>query len=254
VCSSDLMAGSAAAIEAFAALVELEAARPLTLLVPAAINSVDSKAIFPGAILKAKNEKTVFIENTDAEGRLVLADALCRADEVIKEKYKTIEQPTSQPTDKTSTFGSMQPGQSLAPLTGGTSQPLLITLATLTGSAGNALGDRMAALFTHDQELRNRFIECGMRTGDHVWPLPFWAEYQPTLFHNLADLSNMSNMGNSGGAIHAANFLQHFVPRGVRWAHIDMSRPARATSRTRYYKVGATGFGVRLVVEALTKA
>lgn len=162
--------------------------------------------------VKAKNGKTVFIDNTDAEGRLLLADAFAHA---AIEKAEAI-----------------------------------IDFATLTGAANIALGPLVAALFTDDAELRATLMAASERTGDTAWPLPLWREYDGSLDHNLADVSNMSSVGRMGGAIHAANFLRRFVPPGVRWAHFDMSGPSRAKSKTRCFGVGATGWGVRLLVDA----
>lgn len=210
------MAGAAAVMEAMIALAERKTTKKITAIIPLAVNSISSTAMLPGSIIAAKNGRTVYIENTDAEGRLILADAFCRA---VEEGLK--------------------------------SGDCLIDLATLTGAAAVALGERLGALFTDDAELASVLQEAGAETGDNLWPLPLWEEYAPSLKHPLADLCNMSSQSPAGGAIHAANFLKEFVPAGVRWAHIDMSRPARAAKATRYYKEGATGYGVRLLVAAV---
>lgn len=211
------MAGAAAVFGAMLALAKLQPRQNIVAIIPLAVNSISSTAVLPGSIVAAKNGRTVYIENTDAEGRLLLADAFCHLQE---EGFKQGD--------------------------------YLIDFATLTAATGVALGDRVAAVFSDDQELASLLHESGQATGDHLWPLPLWGEYGPSLKHALADLCNMSQ-SPAGGAIHAANFLKEFVPEGARWAHIDMSRPARAYSPCRYYKEGATGFGVRLIVHAVEK-
>lgn len=207
------MAGAAAVIAAMQAIATLRLPVRVSAVMAAAHNAVDGAAFYPGCIVKAKNGKTVHIENTDAEGRLILADCFARA-------------------------GEMKPD-------------VMIDLATLTGAAGAALGAAFGALFTDDEPLRALLLEAGGNTGDELWPLPLVREYESTLKHHLADLNNMSSDKNGGGAIHAANFLRHFVPQGTRWAHLDIAGVAQTDRARRYYRPGATGFGVRLLVEAL---
>jgi leucyl aminopeptidase len=210
------MGGAAAVLGAIIALTELRPAFPVVAVIPLAINAISGNAYMPGCIVASKGGKTVYVENTDAEGRLLLADALGMLPELGYQTGDTV-----------------------------------VNLATLTGAAITALGERIGALFSNDAELSQTFQKAGEATGDNVWPLPLWPEYLPTIQHSLADLCNMSSHAPAGGAIHAANFLEQFLPEGARWVHLDMSRPARAAKGTRYYKEGATGFGVRLLVEAL---
>ncbi len=212
------MAGAAAVFGSMLAFAKLQPRVNITAIIPLAVNAISSNAVLPGSIIAAKNGKTVYIENADAEGRLLLADAFCH---VLEEGFK--------------------PGD------------VLVDIATLTGAAGVALGERLGALFTDDKGLAGLLHEAGSATGDNIWPLPLWQEYAPSLKHPLADLCNMSSQSPAGGAIHAANFLKEFVPEGARWAHLDISKPARANSPTRYYKTGATGFGVRLIVNAVER-
>lgn len=209
------MGGAAAVIGAMQAIGALQLPMRVTAIVPSAHNAIDAAAYHPGAIIKSKNGKTVFIGNTDAEGRLILADAFERAK---KEK-----------------------------------PDVLIDLATLTGACVMALGPRLAGLFSDDAALRETISASGAATGDSVWPMPIWREYEHELNHALADLNNITRPGAEGGAIHAANFLRQFVPEGVRWAHVDIAGVAVAEGRARYYSPGATGFGVRLIVETLTR-
>lgn len=207
------MGGAGAVLGAMKAIVELKLPIRVTAIVPAATNAIDGEAYLPGNIVTSKSGKTVYVENTDAEGRLILADGIARAAEEKAE--------------------------------------VLIDAATLTGAAQIALGPQYAALFTEDAELERVFREASARTGDDLWPLPFVREYESALAHPLADMNNIPSNGAPGGAIHAANFLKAFVPNGVRWAHLDMSAAARAKAKTRYINVGATGWGVRLLVEAV---
>ncbi len=209
------MGGAAAVMGAMQAIAALKLPVRVTGIVPAVINAVDGASYLPGAIIRSKSGKTVFIDNTDAEGRLVLADALAHA--------------------------------------GLEKADVIVDFATLTGAAQVALGPQMGALFTDDAELRDALLASGERTGDSAWHLPLWREYDPSLDHALADVCNTSSIPRAGGAIHAANFLRRFVPDGARWAHFDMSAAARAKSKARYFNPGATGWGVRLVVDALQR-
>ncbi|MCC5874794.1 MAG: leucyl aminopeptidase family protein [Candidatus Sumerlaeia bacterium] len=206
------MAGAATVLGVMEAASRLDLPIQMTAVITAAHNAVDGAAYYPGAILKAKNGKTIFVENTDAEGRLILTDALHRLGEEGSD--------------------------------------IIWDYATLTGACMAALGPGIAGLFTDDEELRTVLVQAGNQTGDDVWPLPLVPEYKPWLNHTLADVSNLSRIP-IGGAIHAANFLSHFVPKGARWAHVDLAGPSNTERPWRYYSPGATGFGVRLTVEAL---
>lgn len=206
------MAGAAAVLAAMEAIATLKIPLTVTAVIASAHNAVDGAAYHPGSIIRAKNGRTIFVENTDAEGRLVLTDALHR-------------------------LGEEGSG-------------VIWDYATLTGACMAALGPAIAGLFTDDEELRALLIKAGGNTGEDLWPLPLVREYVPWLGHPLADLNNMSRV-RTGGAIHAANFLSHFVPAGARWAHLDVAGPTLAESPWRCYTPGATGFGVRLTVEAL---
>ncbi|MBI1291489.1 aminopeptidase [bacterium] len=207
------MGGAAAVIGAMEGIAALKLPVRVSAVIGSAHNAVDGAAYYPGCIVKARNGKTVHIENTDAEGRLILADCFSRA-------------------------GELKPD-------------IMIDLATLTGAAGAALGSSFGALFTDDEVLRGQLLKAGGNTGDELWPLPLVREYETSLRHHLADLNNMSSDKSGGGAIHAANFLRHFVPEGVRWAHLDIAGVAQTDRPKRYFKTGGTGFGVRLLVEYL---
>lgn len=206
------MGGSATVLGAMEAIARLKLPVKITAIIASAHNAVDGSAYYPGCIITAKNGKTIHVENTDAEGRLVLSDCFHKAGEVKAD--------------------------------------VMWDFATLTGACPAALGPAIAGLFTDDEDLRVILMEAGANTGDDVWPLPLVKEYESFIKHSLADLNNMSNEPR-GGAIHAANFLKQFVPQGIRWAHLDVAGVATVEKPRRYLKPGGSGFGVRLIVEAL---
>ena len=161
----------------------------LRVLIPAAENSVSGSAFRPGDVLMSRAGKTVEIGNTDAEGRLVLADALSLADE---------EQPD-----------------------------ILISFATLTGAARVALGPELPPLFTDDDAFADEIAAAGNKVGDPVWRMPFWTSYEPLLDSAVADMNNVSD-GPFAGSVTAALFLRRFVAKARRFAHFDIYgwRPA----------------------------
>jgi leucyl aminopeptidase len=154
----------------------------LHLLVPAVENAVSGAAFRPGDILKSRNGLSVEVGNTDAEGRLVLADALTRA---LEEK----------------------PG-------------LILDFATLTGAARIALGPDLPALFANDEDLAGRLLASGTQVSDPLWRMPLWKPYEEMLASDVADIGNMAD-APMAGAVTAALFLQKFVPEDVPWAHLD---------------------------------
>lgn len=155
----------------------------LRVLIPAVENSVSGAAYRPGDVLKSRKGLTVEIGNTDAEGRLVLADALALADEEAPE--------------------------------------LLIDVATLTGAARTATGMELPPFFTDDEALAADLMHCGKEVHDPLWRLPLWRGYESTLNSPIADLNNAPDY-NLAGAITAALFLNRFVTRTKHWAHIDI--------------------------------
>ena len=154
----------------------------LHLLIPAVENAVSGAAFRPGDILRSRKGLTVEVGNTDAEGRLILGDALARAAEA-------------------------EPG-------------LILDFATLTGAARVALGPDLPALFANDQELAGALLTAGEAAADPVWRMPLWKPYEEMLASDLADLGNVSE-APMAGAVTAALFLQKFVPEGTPWAHFD---------------------------------
>ena len=161
----------------------------LRVLIAAAENSVAGDAFRPGDVIRSRSGKTVEIGNTDAEGRLVLADALSLADE---------EAPDT-----------------------------IVTFATLTGAARVALGPDLPPLFATDDGLANDILASGLAVGDPLWRMPFWPGYERNLDSDVADMNNVSD-GPFAGAVTAALFLRRFVTKAKRYAHIDMYgwRPA----------------------------
>ncbi len=175
--------GGAAHALALARLV-MQAGLPvrLRLIIPAVENSISGDAMRPGDILATRAGKTVEVTNTDAEGRLILADALALAVADAPE--------------------------------------LLIDFATLTGAARVALGPQLPAFFANDDGLAADFAAAGAATGDPLWRLPLWPGYRDMLKSPIADLNNAPE-GGFAGAITAALFLEAFVPAGTPWAHFD---------------------------------
>jgi leucyl aminopeptidase len=153
------------------------------VLSPAADNSVAGNAFRPGDVLTSRNGMTVEIGNTDAEARLVLADALSLADEEAPD--------------------------------------YLVTFATLTGAARVALGPELPPFYADDDEFAGKVLEAALAVGDPVWRMPFWAPYDKLLKSNVADVSHISD-GPFAGSVTAALFLKRFVKEAKRFAHLDI--------------------------------
>jgi leucyl aminopeptidase len=168
-------------------------------------------AQIPGDILSMRNGKTVEVDNTDAEGRLVLGDALSYA-----EKFKP---------------------------------DVLVDFATLTGAVLVALGHECAGLLTDDDRLSRDLIHAGETTGERLWRLPLWEEYRENLKSEWADMKNTG--GRNAGTVNAGLFLKEFVPAGVPWAHIDVAGTAHLEKEHGGWDAGATGFGIALAVAFL---
>ncbi len=204
------MAGAAAVIGAMQAVAQLDLPLHVVALAPACENMPSGRAYKPGDVLKAMNGKTIEIISTDAEGRLVLADALCYAD-----RYKPAA---------------------------------VVDLATLTGSCVVALGENVAAgIFSNDEHLSTRLREAGDKAGEKIWPLPLYEEYKDKIKSEVADMKNSS--GRQGGVGASAIFLQEFT--SYPWAHLDIAPVEADEKGGPYQPKGATGFGVRTLVEFL---
>ncbi len=207
------MAGAAAVVGTMEALARLKLPLYVIGLIPATDNRPGENAYVPGEVIRMHSGKTVEVLNTDAEGRLILADAL---------SYARTYRPE-----------------------------LVIDLATLTGAQIIALGTEAAAVMTNpigDPQARlEAIVAAGERSGDRVHPLPMYEEYAKLLESDVADLKNIG--GREAGSITAAKFLEHFVD--YPWIHIDMAGPAFLKEPKPYRPKGGTGFGVRLLVEFL---
>jgi len=207
------MSGAAAVLGLFAALPTLAPACRVVGIVASAENMPDGTAFKPGDVLRALDGTTIEVTNTDAEGRLVLADALAFA-----RRY--------QPE-------------------------VVVDLATLTGAISIALGHHGAGLFTGDEALGRELVAAAEASGERLWPMPIWDEATAELRSDTADLVNATGM-REGGAVVAAAFLQHFA-RGLRWAHLDIASTAWAHADRPLGPRGGTGFGVRLLLEWISR-
>jgi leucyl aminopeptidase len=204
------MAGSAAVAATLVAVARLKPKARVIGLLPLAENMLSGSAVRPGDIITAYSGKTIEIGNTDAEGRLILADAMAYAIDTFK-------------------------------------PDTVIDMATLTGACVVALGEKLAALFTADEALQEALLAASRRTHERCWPMPLPEDYKELLKSDLADTSNMSST-RWGGAITAALFLQQFVGE-TQWAHIDIAGPASSKKESAYCGPGGTGFGVRLLTD-----
>jgi leucyl aminopeptidase len=205
------MAGGAAVLGGIGAIAELGLPLRVVVVVGATENMVGGGAYRPGDIVRAANGKTIEIVNTDAEGRLVLADSLWYA----REQGATH----------------------------------VVDFATLTGAMNSALGDLYTGVFGNDDEWRDRVSAAGNRVGDHAWSWPMHRRYRRLVDSTFADMKNSSVRGQAG-PVYAAEFLKEFAGEGP-WAHIDMAGPGYLRwPRTDYFSVsGGTGYGVRLIAE-----
>ena len=209
------MAGAAAALAAISALPQLGAQVKVSVLMMCAENALSGSSQRPSDVIKHYGGKTVEVINTDAEGRLVLADGLAFADINLDPDY-------------------------------------VVDIATLTGAATLGLGRQYAAMYTRNTQLARTISEIGERTGDRVWHMPLIDDYTDGLESDIADLNHTANKGHYGaGSVIAALFLEQFV--GDRqWVHLDIAGTGRSESDSGENPKGGTGFGVRLLVEWLT--
>lgn len=202
------MSGGAAVIHAISLAARLGVLKNLVALVPAVENMPSGSSYRPGDVLRSMSGKTIEVLNTDAEGRIILADALHYA-----KRYKP---------------------------------SLVIDVATLTGASLVALGERASAVFTRDQALEMKLRELGEISGDYVWPLPLWEEYDEEIKGTFGDVANIGRT-KWGGAITAAAFLAQFAT-DYRWAHIDMA-PRMTAIEGEFLAKGAAGAPVRLLLK-----
>jgi leucyl aminopeptidase len=203
------MSGGAAVLYAMKAIGKLKPGVHVTGIVPAAENFPDANAQRPGDIFYAKNGKSIMVDNTDAEGRLILTDGLHLA---AAEKATHI-----------------------------------LDIATLTGAVVRALGLSVAGIMGNNSRLIETVVACGQNQGEVFWELPLHAEYKELLKTPYADLNNIG--GPLAGAITAGLFLQEFVPEATPWAHLDIAGPFIREKEWKYYEAGATAFGLKTLVD-----
>ena len=207
----DDMSGAAAVITVMEALAHLKPDVNVIGIAPVAENLPSGGAVKPGDILRFYNGKTAEVRNTDAEGRLILADALSYA---VKH-YKP---------------------------------DAIIDIATLTGACAYALGPFFTGLMSQHDDLAKKIEEAAQRTGDRVWRLPLHDDYKAAIKSDVSDICNIGNSKYNAGAITAAHFLKHFV-EDYPWAHLDIAGTAFNVPDLPYYRPGATGVGVRLLID-----
>lgn len=206
------MAGAACVLAVFGALPSLKPKVEVVGLIAACENMPSGRALKPGDILKAANGKTIEVLNTDAEGRLTLADAISYAK--LKENADEI-----------------------------------IDLATLTGACMVALGEDIAGLFSNNEKLRTKIEKSAAENGEKVWFMPLEANYKSLIKSHIADIKN-TQTGRYGGAITAALFLEEFAGK-TPWVHLDIAGPAYAEKDTPLAPKGGVGFGVRMLLDYL---
>ncbi|TCP59491.1 leucyl aminopeptidase [Tumebacillus sp. BK434] len=204
------MGGAAATVGAMYILTRLNAPVNVVGIIGTCENLIDNNAMLPGEIIEYRNGKTVSVGNTDAEGRLVLADALILSQEIGAER--------------------------------------VIDIATLTGACMRALGSKMSGLWANDESVSDAVKQAANYTGEKVWELPLFDEYEDLLYSPIADIANISS-GDLGGAITAALFLRNFVGENQKWAHVDMAGPMAVNRSHSFSNEGATGYGARLLAE-----
>lgn len=201
------MGGAGTVIGAMKAIADLNIPVPVVAVVCLTENRPGQDACLPGDIFTAKNGKTIQVENTDAEGRLILSDGLAEA--------------------------------------GLNKATHIVDLATLTGAIIRAIGTSMTGLFSNNEELAELITRSGAKSGEKFWRMPLDEEYRASLDDKVADLKNI---GGDAGAITAGLFLQEFVPENTPWAHLDIAGTAFTTKPWKYHGWGATGWGVRSLV------
>jgi leucyl aminopeptidase len=205
------MMGAATVLACLGAARALDLPVRLVALAPVTENMPGGSATRPGDILRMRNGKTVEVDNTDAEGRLVLGDALSYA-------------------------GRYRPDA-------------VLDFATLTGAVLIALGHECAGLMSPDDALAGELVAAGDAVGERLWRLPLWDDYRENLKSEWADMRNTA--GRTAGTVHAGIFLKEFAPEGVPWAHVDVAGVAHFEKEQSGWPAGASGFGVAMVMEFL---
>ncbi len=207
------MAGAAAVISSLEMIAHLKPRVNVIGIAPLTENMPSGTATKPGDIIQFYNGKTAEIKNTDAEGRLILADALSYA---VKHY----------------------------------NPDAIIDFATLTGACSYALGPFFCGLMSKHDDLAEKVVQAGRKSGDRAWPLPFHDDYKVAVTSKVADICNIGNESYRAGAITAGFFLHHFVG-STPWVHLDIAGTSFNVPDVSYYRPGATGFGVRMIAELL---
>ena len=202
------MAGAAAVLGAMQLIADLKLPIRVTAIVPACENSVDAKSFLPSDVINSYSGSTIEIIDTDAEGRLILADGLS----YLIKNYKP---------------------------------ETVIDIATLTGSSVGTFGYECGALFTNNDEISKKLQQCGDAIGERLWQLPLWDSYKSDIDSEIADVKNYSGKPVAG-AISAAKFLEHFTDKHTSWAHLDVAGVAFGDDEFAKTK-HATAFGVHLI-------
>lgn len=208
----DDMSGSAAVIGTMSTMKELQPDVAITMIVAATENMPSGKAYRPGDVIRAMNGKTIEVLNTDAEGRVTLADAV---------SYAAKQKPDE-----------------------------IIDLATLTGACVVALGDTANGVMTNNQKLADKIIKAGNEAGERMWQLPLYDEDREKIKSDIADMINTGSKGKSG-AQNGAVFIEKFVV-DIPWVHIDIAGPSWIDKENEYGPKGPTGVGVRTLINYLT--
>ncbi|MDR6487005.1 leucyl aminopeptidase [Chryseobacterium vietnamense] len=206
------MGGATAVLGTLIYAAEMQLPVNIIAVLPITDNAVSEKALLPSDVITAYNKKTIEVLDTDAEGRLILADGLS----YLAKNYKT---------------------------------DFLIDLATLTGSSVRMFGDTCAAMFSNNEELKNNLIKTGDQTNQRVWNLPLWDVWKDDIQSDVADMKNIS-LKPVGDCIIAAKFLEQFIENHPKWAHLDIAGVAFGSVGYAKEKA-ATGFGVQLLVNLI---
>lgn len=204
------MAGAAAVLGAMQLIADLQLPVKVTAIVPCAENSVDAKSFLPSEVIHSYSGHSIEIIDTDAEGRLVLADGLSYLIKNFKPEY-------------------------------------IVDIATLTGSSISTFGSECGALFTNNEEIAKKLQETGDAIGERLWPLPLWEAYKQDIESDIADVKNF-NGKTVAGAISAAKFLEFFTQKHTAWAHLDVAGVTFNEDEFAKSK-HATGYGVHLLTK-----
>lgn len=208
------MAGAGAMLGVIELAARLQVALNIAVVIPSAENCVDANSLLPGEIIESYSGKTIEVIDTDAEGRLVLSDALAW------------------------TAKNLHPA-------------VMIDMATLTGSSIRALGNEAGALFSNNEALAEALFKSGLKTGEKLWRMPLWKDYDSYLHSDVADVANLSEKPIAG-SISAAKFLEVFTNGHTAWAHIDM--PGMSFKNSPFFKTkSATGYGVQILNDFIQK-